>query len=211
MSGCAGTHVGGCVVGPRRSRPSTYHSIYRDYLRRFGPEVGPEAEWFGKRRRLLAEAIACAAKSELPSRHAPGMGRLVVHEHQRRVGKRRLARLSEILAAEEKAIAAARSFPTLLEIVESAAAQVKGLGALTCYDVAHRIGGYKGISPDAVYLHTGTLDGARALGLANRSGKIAVAALPSPLNRLPPEHAEDVLCIYKADLKRLARRRQKVR
>jgi hypothetical protein len=149
MSRRAGILVSSCVVRSRRSRPSTYHSIYRDYLRRYGPEIGPEAEWFGKRRRSLAEAIACAAKSELPSRHAPRMGRLVVHEHQRRVGKRRLARLTEILAAEEKAIAEARSFPALLKIVERAADQVKGIGALTCYDVAHRIGGYKGIRPDA--------------------------------------------------------------
>jgi hypothetical protein len=112
--------------------------------------------------------------------------------------------LAESLAAQRKAIAAARSFPALLEIVEGAAARTKGVGALTCYDVAHRIGGYKGISPDAVYLHAGTLDGARALGLANGVRKIAVSALPSPLNRLPPAQAEDLLCIYKDDLRRIA-------
>jgi hypothetical protein len=210
MSRRSGILVNGCVAAPIRQRALTFQAIYSDYLRRFGPEVGPEAEWFGKRRRSLTEAIAYAAKSELPSRHAQGMGRLVVHEHQRRVGKHRLARLAEILAAEEKAIAAARSFPVLLRIIESAAAQVNGIGALTCYDVAHRIGSYKGISPGAVYLHTGTLDGARALGLARGGGKLAVSALPSPLNRLSPAQAEDVLCIYKADLKRLARRSHKV-
>jgi hypothetical protein len=81
-------------------------------------------------------------------------------------------------------------------------------GSIT--ETALNTDGTKGISPDAVYLHTGTLDGARALGLARGGGKLAVSALPSPLNRLSPAQAEDVLCIYKADLKRLARRSHKV-
>lgn len=190
-----------CATDPRRPSVLGLQGIYTDYLRRYRSETGHEEKWFGSRR-SLADAVLCAAKSELPSRAANGSDRLVVHDHQRRVGRRRLSYFAARLVAELDALDSARSFPDILKVVEVVAGRIRGIGALTCYDVAHRIGWYKGISPDAVYLHTGTLEGARALGLETRSGKIHVTALPRPLSRLTPAQAEDVLCIYKRDLRR---------
>jgi hypothetical protein len=172
-------------------------------LDRFAAEAEREAEWFGKRQGSLKEAIASAAKSEWPSGHEQRLGRLVVHDHQRRIGRRRLNRLAETLAKEASAIGAVKNFPALLEVVKSAATRVGGIGPLTCYDVARRIGSYRGIAPEVVYLHAGARVGARALGLAVAHGHISVSALPSPLNRLKPAQAENMLCIFKDDLKTL--------
>lgn len=130
----------------------------------------------------------------------------MVHDHQRRVGRRRLADLARELARDLPGIRAASSFPDLLAIVDKRTDSLVRVGPLTAYDVAHRIGRYLNIAPDCVYLHAGTRKGAHALGLPGRSGKLEVSELPTPLNRLTPAQAEDVLCIFEPQLRRIARR-----
>ena len=50
-----------------------------------------------------------------------------------------------------------------MKIVEACAKQIKGIGELTIYDTALRIGFYLDIYPDKVYLHAGTREGAKRL------------------------------------------------
>ena len=59
--------------------------------------------------------------------------------------------------------------------------------------------------PDRVYLHSGTREGARALGLAAERSFLPMDELPPELRRLKPREVEDLLCIYKGELKRLTR------
>jgi hypothetical protein len=70
-------------------------------------------------------------------------------------------------------------------------------GSLTVYDTTLRIGARLALEPSKVYLHAGTLAGAKALGLDWRGGTIEMSQLPAELRTLAPREAEDVLCIYK--------------
>ncbi|MEO0269567.1 MAG: hypothetical protein ABIN73_07505 [candidate division WOR-3 bacterium] len=57
---------------------------------------------------------------------------------------------------------------------------------------------YDAYSPDKVYLHAGTKEGAKNLGL-NTKGKKAlqINELPKELKDLSPIEIEDILCIYR--------------
>jgi len=79
------------------------------------------------------------------------------------------------------------------------------IGPLTVYDTALRIGARLGLSPQKVYLHAGTRHGAAVLGFGPDRPSISLSELPKPLDELNAEEAEDVLCIYAADLARLAK------
>jgi hypothetical protein len=77
---------------------------------------------------------------------------------------------------------------------------IPGIGELTVYDTALRIGAHFGLEPERVYVHAGTREGARALGFENRRTTIDMNELPEPLQRLSAREAEDMLCIYKHSL-----------
>jgi hypothetical protein len=80
---------------------------------------------------------------------------------------------------------------------------VPGIGALTVYDIAHHLGAFLKLEPDAVYLHAGTAAGAKALGHLHTAETLALADLPPEFSRLRPYEIEDCLCIYKHELKAL--------
>jgi hypothetical protein len=88
----------------------------------------------------------------------------------------------------------AADFAEVHRLVENEIGSIKGIGALTMYDIAHRIGAHFGKSPARVYLHAGTKTGARALEIAGISFDPKI--LPRPFARLVPSEIEDCLCIY---------------
>lgn len=141
----------------------------------------------------LSEAIEAAALA----RTKDG-GR---HSHQARIplrileqGKRRLVRCVSELSRS-------RTFDELFHVVDRA--RIRGLGELWAYDTAHRIGVYRGLEPTHVYLHRGTLEGAKALGLTHRRKILRIEKLPGAFRRLRPHEIEDCLCLYKERLRRL--------
>ena len=85
-----------------------------------------------------------------------------------------------------------------------------GIGALTTYDVATRVGAWLRIEPVHIYLHTGARLGwealmgihARAYGLTSR---VPPERWPVPLRQLSADMAEDFLCTYRDTLKGIAR------
>jgi len=95
------------------------------------------------------------------------------------------------------ALQGASSFDELFELVEALIRPIYGIGELAVYDTALRIGERLGLEPTKVYLHRGTREGAKALGLAYRRKAIELAELPTELRSLPARELEDVLCIYK--------------
>lgn len=129
-------------------------------------------------------------------------GKNKIHDHQYRVGRITLNSFAKKLIYYHNQINCAKSFDDLIEIVGKA--RIKGIGALTIYDTAQRIGFYLGIYPDKVYLHGGTLIGARyLLGQLPRDQYLLVEELPEPFRRpdIAPWEIEDILCIYKSELK----------
>ena len=119
-------------------------------------------------------------------------------DHQRRIPRRVLEQAEVRLQAVAKRLGNARDFSTLHQLVVSEIGQIKGIGYLTAYDIAHRISCYFGKHPERVYLHAGTKVGARALGI--RGDSFDPAALPKPFSRLTPAEIEDALCIFKDEL-----------
>lgn len=153
-----------------------------------------EHEWWQAEGLSLVDAIRRAGLSMVP-----GKKRLIRQSHQCRLPGAVLTEATAAVLSLVDEIAAARDFDELHSLVRAACASVQGTGPLYCYDVAHRIGLHLGIHPEVIYLHTGTREGAKALGI-NVTGRehIAVTELPKPLQVLSAGDAEDVLCIYKS-------------
>ena len=87
--------------------------------------------------------------------------------------------------------------------------QIEGIGPLTIYDTALRLGAFRGVLPDRVYLHAGTLKGVKNLGLIVGTKKsLAMSELPPEFRKLEAYEVENCLCIYK-DHFTLAMGRQK--
>ena len=93
-----------------------------------------------------------------------------------------------------------RTFDELYEQVAVALRPIRGIGLLTIYDTAHRIGAFLHLSPEQVYLHAGVRTGAKALGLGDWRAKLPMSMFPVVFQRLRPEQVEDCLCIYKSQL-----------
>jgi len=77
---------------------------------------------------------------------------------------------------------------------------VKGVGELTIYDTANRIGAHLGLKPEHIYLHAGTKKGAeKLLGHRIKAKHINAHDLPPAFQNKALSNAalEDILCIYK--------------
>jgi hypothetical protein len=155
--------------------------------------------WFHEPK-SIAEAINRACESRIPN----ARGRLVRHGHQYRIPASALRAAAARLSERKAAIAAAPDFRSLHDLVERTIRPITGIGELTVYDVAHRIGAHKGLSPAEVYVHRGTRKGAQAFGF-HKQKTIAMHELPAALQRLTAAQAEDVACIYHRFLERLRR------
>ena len=96
----------------------------------------------------------------------------------------------------------AQTFDEILSIV--ALAKVPNIGKTTFYDTAHRIGLYRQIIPDKIYLHAGTKEGARQLlGPLGNKKYLLMSEMPPEFQRpdLTPAELEDILCIYKDEFR----------
>ena len=118
--------------------------------------------------------------------------------HQRRIPGPVLARARDVLLQLD--YRGLKTFSELYELVAQTLRPIPGIGLLTIYDTAHRLGAYLKFSPEHVYLHAGVRVGAKALALPEWKDKLPMSAFPKAFQRLRPEQVEDCLCIYKSDL-----------
>jgi len=86
----------------------------------------------------------------------------------------------------------------------------QGIGPLTVYDVAVRVGAYLGIEPKSLYLHTGARQGWDAMWGERRDagvydGRVSPNYWPPALLQLSADMAEDFLCTYRDALKGIRR------
>jgi hypothetical protein len=135
----------------------------------------------------LPDAITKSALAALPNG-----GRF---SHQRRIPGPVLIQARDALLKLD--YSNVHTFAELYEKVAAALRPIRGIGILTIYDTAHRLGAYLKLSPDQVYLHAGVRVGAKALGLGEWRAKLPMSAF----QRLRPEQVEDCLCIYNRQLK----------
>jgi hypothetical protein len=160
--------------------------IVDDYLR---TRSGDEARYlkFYKTQTSRRHAIEKSAMAILPS------GKRFAH--QRRIPK---AVLKEATAALQNTdLEECKDFDNLFRRVSDTIRPISGIGELTVYDTAHRLGAYYGLSPEFVYLHAGVRKGAMKLGIDCVGEKLCLEQLPKEFQLLNPEQIEDCLCIYK--------------
>jgi len=168
----------------------TFDEIVSDYVRVYRDDAREEMRGFASERSPSA-AIRRAALCETQNGKR--------NAHQRRIPRVLLEQVEVRLQAISRNLAKAADFAALHKLVDDAAEGIKGIGALTVYDIAHRIGAYFGKAPKHVYLHAGTRIGARALNI--KGDLIGPKTLPKPFIRLTPAEIEDCLCIYKDEMR----------
>ncbi|MDR7207958.1 hypothetical protein [Priestia megaterium] len=118
------------------------------------------------------------------------------HSHQCRIPKNAKQNLENYLLANYEKLSKMRDFEDLMRGLRG----IKGIGTLTCYDVATRLGICFGVTPQKVYLHRGTYKGAKnLLGDTKVRGKsfLNLIDFPKELQCLTPSQIEDFLCIYR--------------
>lgn len=139
----------------------------------------------------LEELIRAAASGKDPE-----TGRKMPHQRRFPVDAVLQQRAEELPGATAE-IGQCRSFKLLHELLEKK--RLKGVGPLTCYDTAQRIGYALGFPPeDYVYLHAGAqLPGEKK----EIDGDVATSELAKELTAaFPAYHIENLLCIYKNEL-----------
>jgi hypothetical protein len=164
----------------------TPSEIVSDYIRRYRRHARAELDEYQKLpslRQAIRHASLC---HRLPS--------LKRHPHQYRIQQHVLLAAERELHRSQYRLARAGSFKTLHTEIERRIGGLHGIGPLTVYDIAHRIGSFLRLKPEHVYLHSGTGIGARLLGFTGKT--LDPRSLPSAFSRLTPDEIEDCLCIY---------------
>ena len=170
--------------------PSSLTAIVADYRKRFGLDRKAHLD----RYRAMPDLKTATRNAGLALRDDGKR-----EAHQRRITSATLRAFERALQRRAKRIAAARSFEALFLLVGES--MVPGIGPLTHYDTALRVGAFLGLEPEAVYVHAGAAKGARELDLPIVDGRVERRDLPPPLRRLAPDEVEDCLCIYKGSLR----------
>ncbi|MCL5263277.1 MAG: hypothetical protein M1568_03290 [Acidobacteria bacterium] len=171
-------------------KPLTLDQIVDAYISNYRAAARAEMDTF-RREKSRVVAIRRAALCESSN------GRR--HPHQCLIPRRLLEIAEERLQAAAKRLGATADFEALHEIVKLEIGSIPGIGKLTVYDIAQRIGAYLGKSPTLIYLHRGTKEGAAILGFHGET--LDARNLPSAFLRLSPAEIEDCLCIYKDHLR----------
>jgi hypothetical protein len=180
-------HVLICRPGRPAERPMTLDQIVSTYIRDYRPHVRAEMRFF-ERQPSLTAAISNAVR--------PG-GRK--HDHQFRIPSALLDEVERRLRAAAGALAQAPGFAAVHKLVEGKISCLHGIGDLTVYDVAHRVGAFLGKTPTLVYLRSGTKKGAAKLGFRGKA--LDPKVLPPAFSRLAAAEIEDCLCIYEDRLR----------
>ena len=185
----------GCA--PRLTKGlSTYDRIVDHYIREVRDRARDENRWFAIQR-TLSDAVEVAAMARSRS------GKRL--HHQRRIPTPTLRAFADRLKRVAARLRKAKSFEQLHDVIVGEARDLHGIGSLTAYDAALRIGAFLKLEPDRIYLHTGTREGAKVFGLGDREW-ITASELPASFRRLHASEIEDVLCIYRDELAAIRRK-----
>jgi hypothetical protein len=174
-------------------------SIVSRYIIRHRPEAIRELETFRNQPTLRG----CIREAGLARTWDAKKKRWKRLNHQRRIPSDTLRVWANALLRKQTQMSSCKSFETLLSILDKEGRKFWKDGELTVYDTAMRIGAYLNVAPEAIYLHAGTRQGAKALRIDGSRRSIRPDELPEAFRRLKPYEIEGCLCIYKDHLKRL--------
>jgi hypothetical protein len=161
------------------------------YIRDFRPGADRELDFF-RSCTSFKRAVKYAGLSMLPNGKR--------HPHQYRIPLSVLREAERNLQTVSASLRGCATFDELFQLVQSETGGIYGIGELTIYDITTRLGAFLGLEPERVYLHAGTREGARHLGIITRRESFEPSELPQAFRRLRPREIEDCLCIYKRQL-----------
>jgi hypothetical protein len=176
----------GCAAIRRMPQVSNLAVIVRAYVKNNRPRALEELARFEHDATLHA-AVERAGMARRPDGKR--------YDHQRRIPCALLRIATSRLHRAPLAIA--RDFHSLFDMVQETIGPIDGIGELTVYDTALRIGAKLGLLPKRVYLHSGTRLGARAPGLDCTAPHLELDDCPAEFRVLKPHEVEDCLCIFK--------------
>jgi hypothetical protein len=163
--------------------------IVKTYSKYYAAENKRYLQYY-QTRRTLKEAVEKSALAELPNGKR--------YSHQYRIPHSVLVKAKKALLKVN--LINCKTFDELHQLVTRKIGLIHGIGELTIYDTAHRLGSYLNLEPEYVYLHAGTRAGAKALNPGFKSKKLIKAELPPEFQKLSPDQIEDCLCIFESDL-----------
>jgi hypothetical protein len=175
-----------CGKPVKRLLDANFASIVRAYIAQRRRAVQDELNGF-KAEECLDAAIERAGMA----RRRDGKR----YSHQRRLKKTVLREATRHL--RRAGLDRSGDFDDLHRRVAVAIGDIVGIGDLTVYDTSLRIGAKLGVLPKVVYLHSGTREGARALGLNWRVAHVTVEDCPREFRLLSAHEIEDCLCVFK--------------
>ena len=162
-------------------------TLVDEYLEEYGNSYDCEDRWWGEKTISWSEAVERAWESIMSNGKMNG--------HQCLVGKQKLDEGLQICLSHNRQPDSFNDFHDIYAWIESITKDVKGIGSLTTYDIARRLGTWLGMQPQKVYLHAGAMRGARKLGIQGHM--VSLDNFPSEIQKLGATHAENFLCIYK--------------
>lgn len=177
--------------------PRSYSAIRQHYRFHCMDGYARELRWFVEQASLRM-AVARAAIARGPN------GRRLAH--QRRLPRQSLAQAHSNLVRNLPRIAACASFAELHDELRLLLTGIPRLASVYFYDTALRIGAHLSVNgshfPPQVYLHQGSLEGAKKIPTLNplilgRHPKLDRAAFPPPFNDMQAYELENLLCLYK--------------
>lgn len=149
---------------------------------------------------LIDKYLKTEGATNVMNRH---WGMMFIHRLHRENYPNQVGKASEIwkntINDKRKELSKYTSFDKLYKAIM--AIKVHGIGELSKYDTATCIGCEQCVFPQVVYLHVGTAEGAREIGIKGKTAtKEQFVKICDAFERLEPIQIEDFLCIYKEQL-----------
>src|SRR5215831_16544392 len=145
---------------PPRTEMSTMTALWYDFKRRRRDPKSPVCRFRDNIPEYCAEAESADEAIRRAVRSIRPNGKM--HNHQSKVSKA-LPAFEDRLLTSSVSLTRMTTFGQLYSYIEMLA--TPGIGPMTTYDVAVRLGAWAKLKPSAIYFHAGTLAGLKALGM----------------------------------------------
>lgn len=181
--------------GKVKKKFSSYDEIVSDYIAKCRQKRKVELKFYAKQPSIVRSIEVCA----MAIRGTDGKR----HNHQRLIPKKTLQSWKKMLLAKAPRLKRLKQRGNFNELFEEICnSKIKGIGELTVYDTALRIGAYLNVKPLTIYLHAGTRKGAQTLGMDYKKQiYLDMKKFNKAFQRLKAYEIEDCLCIYKDNFK----------
>ncbi len=183
----SGSNFFGCNSKKVNAENTTLTTLVTQYFQKYEHCYKEEDKWWGDKNITWSEAVKRAWQS------VGEKGKM--HPHQYRVGKEKLGKGLKICLSRNKQSDSFKDFDDIYSWIKSITKPTDGLGLVTTYDVARRLGAWLRVQPKMVYLHGGAAEGAKKLGIKGEI--VSLNDFPKEIQSLGATHAENFLCICK--------------